>query len=212
MSCLCVNITLSQNIIMDRDYIDSLEKDVVYQVHYACIHPIIKKIHIRDTTDSYIEQHYYPNGQLYFQVPVINGKRNGMKFEYYPNGQFKCAEPMKDGVRVDDLCRMNSTSYNMFGKMESCTLYITIKDTAYKFVLRYLSVADPNDEPYYLLSIYLMNDGPNPNLVSEYGCLDGEWRKLYVHVKPADNSKQLLKVFLKEMKSFNYGNYMNIKI
>lgn len=114
ISCIWINITLPQEIIVNQKFIDSLRNDETEQMGTAILNPVIKKIYMSDCTDDYIEQHYYPNGQMYFQVPIKNGKRNGMYLEYYPNGQFKYAIPMKDGEYVKDYCRMNSISYVLY--------------------------------------------------------------------------------------------------
>jgi len=70
------NIAFAQNgsqTIHQKDSIQRLDQELIRE---AFKNPIVKYIY-DDTTChcDYIEQHYYSNGQLYWQVPVINGKK-----------------------------------------------------------------------------------------------------------------------------------------
>ena len=75
-----------------------------------------------------------------------------------------------------------------------------------------LSSSKKPQGPYYSLYVYKINENPHPKLVSQFSYFDKKWEKSYIHTLPAKNSKQLLKAFLKELKLFNYKNFMNIEI
>lgn len=207
MLCVCALFSQSQNIFVTRSLKDSLYNEDNWQREKAISSPIIEKKIFPDCSDYYIEQHYYPNGLLFFQVPIINGKRNGMYIEYYSNGQLHYEIPVKDNVFVNDYCRKSSISYDYFGNVSSLTIYKIKQNKTYRFTLSNLTICE---EPYYCLFIYLIKDGQHPKLISEYRYYDGIWDKAFFHTKPVWNSKHLLNIFLKELKSFNYDDYLNI--
>lgn len=146
---------------------------------------VIVKI-IYDTLGSdYIEQHFYHNGNLYYQIPFVNGMANGIYKEYYPNGQLKYKREMKDGYYNSDIC--NSILFDRFGDALITVICLPYDKEVYSFQTGYFY-----GEPYYL-----MIRNPENILVAEFSYVNNKWKKNNYHRRSVRYANKLLRVYKK---------------
>jgi len=189
------NIAFAQNgslTIHQKDSIQRLDQELIRE---AFKNPIVKYIY-DDTTChcDYIEQHYYSNGQLYWQVPVINGKKNGLYEEYHPNGQLFYRNEMTDGYYVRNE-KNDHVRYNRFGEIEYYGFSSVYRNNLYLF-----NTGFPFGEKFSLM-VYLVDyETHHHTYVAEYRYENKRWIKFPYHGKAVSYANQLLRLYLKECK------------
>lgn len=192
---------MGQEVIISTPKQDSLIVADKIQRDRAIKEPIIKKIYLPNSTFDYLEQHYYPNGQLYYQVPVVNGKWNGIYTEYYSNGQFHYEYMVDNGKTSSNSIIIDRICYDYFGNISCCILFKTQGRKLYKYVIE---LSSDRTFRYYHLFVYQSAD--HDKLVSEFRYYNGIWENSYQHMKPASNAKLLLRSFLKMWKQRGYDH------
>lgn len=157
----------------------------------AIEYPIVKKIH--DTLGAdYLEQHFYPNGNLYYQVPFKDGKKNGIYERYHPNGQLDCKLEMKDGYNLDSC---GYITLDRFGDTSWVSLCIVYKRRIYSCQSFYIF-----GEPVTLM-IYDLSKGrihSYESLVAEFRCWRGKWGISNHHCRSVKYADELLEIYIKE--------------
>ncbi len=165
----------------------TIEKQDDEERRNADYNPIIKKTY--DTLGyDYLEQHFYHNGNLYYQIPYVNGKKNGIYEEYHPNGQLYNVDEYKDGIRVNDSIGIY---FDRFGDTSSYTIVLPYRRELYSFGTSYF-YGSPSH-----LDVF-----KNKHLVAEF-CYDEhhkKWKKRDYHIRSVKYAKKLLKVYLKNKK------------
>ena len=190
-----INLAFAQRVpltIHQKDSIQRLDQELVRE---AFKNPIVKYIY-DDTTChcDYIEQHYYSNGQLYWQVPIINGKKNGLYEEYHPNGQLYYRSEMADGHYVRDE-KNDHVRYNRFGEIEYYGFSSVYRNNLYLF-----DTGFPFGDKYSLM-VYLVDyETHRHTYVAEYRYWKNRWKKFPYHGKAVSYANQLLRLYLKECK------------
>lgn len=199
--CLCIVLFFAASLFSQNDTIqgDDYESKIGIinqddKEYMEARDPIIRIIH--DTLGcDHIEQHFYHNGNLFCQIPFINGRRNGIYVEYHPNGQLKYKQEMKEGHYIQT-CKM--VSFDRFGDISvsrSCFIY---KGENYYAEVDYFL-----GEPSHLM---IYSEKPMP-LHGQFSCLVGEfmfdadkkkWEKRAYHTKSIKSAKKLLKAYLKD--------------
>jgi hypothetical protein len=178
----------------DYEWKFTIEKQDDEERRNADHNPIIKKIY--DTLGyDYLEQHFYHNGNLYYQVPYVNGKQNGIYEEYYPNGQLNYKNKWEDGHLI---YTCNHLSFDRFGDTSSTSVCIIYKKEDY-YCVTHFYFGKP-----YKLRIYM---GKPSNLIFNYNCMVAEfefdtnkWKKRDYHIRSVKYAKKLLRVYLKNKK------------
>ena len=155
--------------------------------------PIVKKVY--DTLGSdYLEQHFYHNGNLYYQVPFKDGKKNGLYEEYHPNGQFRDKREMKDGYYVHSC---DYISFDRFGDVSSMGLCIFYNEKQHYCQTDYFY-----GRPSYL-RIYDTTKGKifsYEAMVAEFKWSEEKkkWIKHDYHCKSVKYARKLLKLYRKK--------------
>jgi len=145
----------------------------------ANMEPIVKRIY--DTLGyDYLEQHFYHNGNLYYQVPFINGKKTGVHEEYHPNGQLKYRRD-RDGDGCDLI------SFDRFGDVSSTVICIHYNGELYYFQTGYF---------YGTLSSLIVHNYRYA-IMAEFRWSDNKWVKDNHHAKPVKYANKLLKLYKK---------------
>jgi antitoxin component YwqK of YwqJK toxin-antitoxin module len=172
----------------DREWKSSIEKQDREEREKAKRNPIVKRIY--DTLGAdYLEQHFYHNGNLYYQVPFKNGKQNGLREHYHPNGQLECERVITDGVFVFDTCTYIAVFFDRFGDLSRVSFYAVYNKKLYDFCASY-AWGDPS-----FLMIY---DGRK--LVAEFRYSwwsSRKWKKHDYHCRSVKYAKKLLRVYKK---------------
>ncbi len=204
--CNYLCATTAQNVVFTQQMIDSLVLIDNWQKERAEIEPIIKKIYMQDVSNIYIEQHYYPNGQLYHQVQVKDGKPMGLYKEYFSNGQLRYTCVVENGKIIYNTFNPTCIYYDILGNIVSCVLYIKKGKKIYEYTIFLSSFG----APCYHLFIYVVTNNPVNKLVSEYTFFDGSWTKRAYHCKPVKNSDNLFHLFLKEWEHLGYNRIIEL--
>jgi hypothetical protein len=160
ISVLCLNLFSQQNKIavkitksfIEREYIatfvdlpyDTLqcrfkmvEKSAEMKMH-ANKSPIVKTITDTLGYDSLL-QYYYTNGNLYYQVTYMNGKKNGWREEFHPNGFFYQKQLMRDNY-YSDSNNCSEVTYNQWGEIDAITLCGTFNGRKVYYYIYYCNV------------------------------------------------------------------------
>lgn len=163
--------------------------DIWMKDFHARMEALHNPIIIKTYNDScYLEQHFYQDGNIYFEVPVVNGKRTGMYKEYYPNGQLRECYEMIDGHLRDSTI---SIIYERTGKYEYIQLDIKFRNKWYSSETHF---SHGRGSKMY---IYEKSKG---KLVAEYIYEDEKWIKRPYHVKPVIYANRLFRIYRKEWK------------
>lgn len=145
---------------------------------------------IRTHNDScFLEQHFYQDGKLFFEVPVINGKRTGVYKEYYTNGQLRERYEMIDGIRTDSTTEL---VYDRDGNYAYLLIIIEYKGKRISCRTDYYH-GERN-------VIFFHEEKPQHKLLAEYTFENGKWVNHPYHVKPVKYANRLLKIYRKKWK------------
>ena len=145
--------------------------------------PIVKRVYETLGYD-YLEQHFYHNGNLYYQVTFKNGKQNGLYEEYHPNGQLSYRQEKEDG-RKSNSC--NFISFDRFGDTSATVICIPYNGELYYFQTGY----------FYGNLSYLIVNNYRSAIMAEFRWSDNKWVKHNYHVKPVKYANKLLKLYKK---------------
>ncbi|MDR0792762.1 MAG: hypothetical protein LBE82_05600 [Chitinophagaceae bacterium] len=148
----------------------------------ANMEPIVKRVY--DTLGyDYLEQHFYHNGNLYYQITFENGKQNGLFEEYHPNGQLNYKQERKDGRESD---RCNFISFDRFGDTCVTVICILYDNELYSFQTDYVFGR--------IFSLIIRNS--NNVMVAEFEwAYNNKWVKRDYHVKSVKYANKLLKLY-----------------
>ena len=183
---LCSTLFSQEDSINRNDYewkISMVEQD--FKDHTkANQDPIVKRIYDVSGNGDYLEQHFYHNGNLYYQVPVKNGKENGLYEEYHPNGQLRYNKEMKDGYYIKEC---NFISFDRFGDTSCIAFCMPYHDKLYSFKTDYIF-----GKPFSLM----IRD--SDVLVAEFRWTDRRWVKHDYHCRSVKYAGKLLKLYKKK--------------
>ena len=152
----------------------------------AKLNPIIIKTH---NDSCFLEQHFYQDGNLFIEVPVINGMRTGVYKEYYTNGQLRERYEMKDGIRTD-----------------STTEIVYDRDGNYAYLLiniEYKGKRISCRTDYYHGKrnvMFFHEEKPQYKLLAEYIFENGNWVNHPHHATPVKYANHLLRIYRKKWK------------
>ena len=148
---------------------------------------------------DYIERHIYPNGQLHYEVTVVNGRQIGLREQYHPNGEFHGRK-----IVGCDFCSCNPQVvfwYDRFGDVSSFEFCLEYASKTY-----YFQTINPGDDLVYLFIHRI--DTANPQsyhsrftIAAEFARWKGKWEKHPFHGGDwAKCPKRLLRLYLLECK------------
>lgn len=191
---LCVQLLYSQNDTILGLSSNLLEKYDDIEEHEANEKPIIRKSY---NDSCYVEQHFFPNGNIYYQVPIINGKQNGIKEYYYPNGQLKTRFEMKDDEKVEPSF---SITYDRYGHCKYVCGTIIFRNRMY------FCTTDFFFSKRYSIMIHIIPKGKTTSnftykqLAAEFVFDESKnkWILRPHHAKPVIYAKRLLHAYKKE--------------
>jgi hypothetical protein len=164
----------------------SIEEEDKKERMNADANPIVKRIY--DTLGSdYLEQHFYHNGNLYYQITFKEGRENGWMEQYHPNGQFREKRFFLNGRTQYDSC--SHVSFDRYGDTAYTSICITYHKKQYSCQTTYVFGE--------CVSLMIYYNG----LVAEFVWHGNKWEESDYHGKSAPYAKKLLKIHQKTILS-----------
>jgi antitoxin component YwqK of YwqJK toxin-antitoxin module len=137
---------------------------------------------ILDTLDSdSLVQHFYHNGNLFYQVTFKEGQENGWMEQYHPNGQFREKRFFLNGRTRYDSC--SHVSFDRYGDTAYTSICITYHKKQYSCQTTYVFGER--------VSLMIYSNG----LVAEFVWHGNKWEESDYHGKSAPYAKKLLKIY-----------------